>query len=204
MVALGVLSAVRPLDPRAIANPDPNHTHVDFAVWINGEKLDFSNSKYMSAPPTETVLRIFPSAYAHGDEDDGHTVPGREYLHLHDGNGNVIHKHKPGLTLGEFFTSIGFTMTADCFTLDDGTKYCTDGKSHWRMFVNGTETTFHPAYDFQDLDKILLTYGASYSEYLDQLVALTDESCLYSQRCPWKGKPPAENCIADPAVPCTE
>ena len=45
--------------------------------------------------------------------------PDRKYLHLHDGNGHVIHRHKPDLTLGDFFHSLGMTMTSSCFELDD-------------------------------------------------------------------------------------
>ena len=153
-------------------NPDPNHTHADFAVYINGERLEFTDPKYMSNPPVDhegspppedTLATLFgvPQAIAHGDEDNEHVIPGREYLHLHDNNGNVIHSHKPDLTIGDFFTSIGFTMTKDCFILDTDISYCSLVDAHWRMFVNDTEVLFDPDYVFEDLNKILLTYGAT-------------------------------------------
>ena len=31
-----------------VPNPDPNHTHADFAVWTDGEKIGFDDPKYMS------------------------------------------------------------------------------------------------------------------------------------------------------------
>lgn len=216
-VAMGVAA----MTPRQyVQNPDPNHTHADFAVWINGTQLDFSDARYMSAPPAETAAFDFlvPTASAHGDEDDGHVVPGREYLHLHDGNGHVLHRHKPGLTIGNFFSSLGLAMTGRCFTLDDflfaqldqawakdfgiTKEICSNGKFRWTMIVNGQTVPMNHNYVPNDMDKILLSYGASDTAPMEQYASITDEACRYSKTCPWKGAPPTENCIADPAVPC--
>ncbi len=185
-----------------VPNPDPNHTHADFAVWIENRKLDFTDPKYMSAPPPESAFRLIPAASAHTVLDEGEHLAGREYLHLHDGNGSVIHRHKPGLTLNDFFVSLGFHMTESCFVLDTGREVCPAGDKRWQMFVNGEEKPWTPYYAFQDLDRILLTYGATPEQVQAQLAALTDDACLYSRVCPERGTPPTENCIADPTVPC--
>lgn len=202
----GALALVLSREPAGPAvNPDPNHTHADLAVWVNGQQLDFTDERYMSGAPEDGEQRV---REAH---------PLRQYLHLHDGVGHVIHRHKPGLTLGDFFVSIGLPMTESCLTLDDyqyalldeewiesfdiGRELCTNGKFHWRMFVNGSEIPFDPGYEFQDLDKILLVYGAG-DQFPDQWAEMSDDACLYSRTCPERGDPPAENCIADPAIPC--
>lgn len=161
-------------------NPDPNHTHADFAIYLEGERLDFSDEKYMSS-----------------DEDHKHP-----YFHLHDGIGHVIHRHKPGLSIGEFSRSLGFTMTPHCMTLDSKVMVCPGDGKKWQMFVNAEERPFDPDFVFNDTDKILLTYGASAEMVKEQLQEMTDDACLYSRTCPWRGDPPAENCIADPTVPC--
>ncbi len=200
-------------DPHQVQNPDPNHIHVDFAVWINGMKWDFSDAKYMSeAPAAEGPLSFFPKAFAHaGEEEELHEDlslienPKRKYLHLHDGNGNVIHSHKPGQTLAQFFESIDWLLGHDCVVADTGQSYCStaEGK-RWRMFVNGAEVSYKPDIALVDLDQVLLTYGSDDAAIAKQLEQLTGDACLYSQRCPWRGEPPTENCIADPAVPCVE
>lgn len=222
-----VLFVVAALWPKQYAqNPDPNHTHADFAVWINGKQLDFSDGRYMSAPPPQADASVLsflvPVASAHNGVDDGDgdepTLPGREYMHLHDGNGHVMHFHKPGLTLKEFFGSIGVTMTGRCFTLDDflfaqldqawvkdfaiTKEVCSNGKFRWTMIVNGKETIMDPTYAPKDMDKILLSYGSSDMVPMEQYQSMTDDACLYSKTCPWRGSPPTENCIADPTVPC--
>lgn len=178
-------------------NPDPNHTHADFAVYLEGEKLDFSAAKYMSGLSTDETTH---------DEEGEHL---HKYFHLHDGIGHVIHQHKPDLPVGEFFSSLGFTMTQNCLTLDTKVMVCPDASTgsaqegkRWQMFVNGEETPFDPGFMFKDGDKILLTYGSPSEEIRQQLQEMTDDACLYSRTCPSRGEPPAENCIADPTVPC--
>lgn len=85
-------------------NPDPNHTHADFAVFVDGTRFDFSQDKYMST--------------------EEH--PKHPHLHMHDGNGNVMHRHKPGLTIADFFQSIKVTMTEKCVSFDTG-------QQHWYL-----------------------------------------------------------------------
>lgn len=171
----------------AAVNPDPNHTHADFAVWILGEQIDFSDVRYMS-----------------GYEDDHNHEHEHlhKYYHLHDGVGHVIHRHKPGLPLGEFFESLGVTIGPECVTLHSGGEYCNTIDRRWIMAVNGDVRVLDTSYVFEDTDHILLSYGASADEMAEQIQMLTDDACLYSRTCPERGDPPAENCIADPAVPC--
>ena len=179
-------------NPRLVENPDPNHTHADFAVWVSGKQIDFSADKFMSGLSTDDSTHDEEHEYLH------------EHLHLHDNVGHVIHRHKPGTSLFDFFWSLGVTLRPNCLTLDEGHSFCNDDTSTWRMFVNGKETDFNPAYHFEDLDQILLTYGDSEEAIQEQLGKLTDDACLYSKRCPWRGDPPVENCIADPSIPCVE
>lgn len=190
---------------REYKNPDPNHTHADFAVWVNGQQLDFTDEIYMSGE------------YVEGEGTKRDPNPMRTYLHLHDEIGHVVHRHKPGLTIGDFFASLGLPMEGQCMTLDTlqynaldagwkedfavEPRLCTNGKFHWTMIVNGTEMPFNPAYDFADGDKILLVYSAG-DMHDEQMDEMTNDACLYSKTCPWRGDPPAENCIADPTVPC--
>jgi len=168
-------------------NPDPNHTHADFAVFVAGKEVDFGKDQYMSGSAS----------------DPEHKGAKHTHLHLHDEIGTVLHRHKPGLKIGEFFKSIGFTMTNDCFGSEkDGGIVCSAPGKKWRMFVSGKEKPLDPGYVFVDLDRILLTYGSGEEQVQKELQAVGKDACLYSRTCPWRGDPPAENCIADPAVPC--
>jgi hypothetical protein len=68
--------------------------------------------------------------------------------------------------------------------------------------LNGVSTGSD--YVFEDGDALLLTDATDEKEVQNQLSAMTHDACLYSQTCPERGKPPVENCVADPTVPCTE
>jgi hypothetical protein len=183
-------------DPHDIANPDPNHTHTDFAVWIDGDRMDFSAPELMSEKEDDDSATADHAKHGHQHHD---------YLHLHDGVGHVIHRHKPGLSIGEFFESIRISISGTCYAsftpLADG-ELC--GSTPFRLFVNGSEMPFTMDYVFEDLDQILITNAANDAEVARELSVMTDDACVYSERCPWRGEVPVENCIADPAIPCTE
>lgn len=171
-----------PWSPDASLNPDPNHTHADLAIWVHGTLIDLSHDRYMSGASTNTD----EAAYLH------------KYLHFHDGIGHVIHRHKEGFDVDDFLVSLGFTTNDNCITFDDGQQYC----DQWRMMINDKEVNFDTHYFFNDLDKIMLSFGATDNDFMLQWKRMTDDACLYSKACPWRGEPPAENCIADPEVPC--
>lgn len=171
-------------------NPDPNHTHADFAVWIDGEKIGFSEGKYMWGTPE----------YMSPEVMDPH-------VHLHDQNGSVIHRHRPGLRLSDFFATIGFGASSRpeggmCLVDDSRNGPCLSGRM--RLFVNGKEVVMDSVFDyiFNDIDQILLTDATDDAAVNHQLLQLTDDACLYSKTCPERGDPPAENCVADPQIPC--
>lgn len=171
-----------------VANPDPNHTHADFAVFVNGEQMNFSGDEFMSGT---------------SDAKDPNHTKHDPYLHLHDGNGNVIHRHKPGLTLEDFFATLQLGIEEKCYVsfepMADG-QIC--GETPFRLFVNGKEIPFDMNYVFEDTDRILITNAATDTDIAAQTSQLSDEACKYSKTCPWKGEPPTENCVADPTVPC--
>jgi hypothetical protein len=148
------------------------HVHADFAVYMNGTKLDFTKTEYQSSV---------------GHEKD-------EHVHLHDGKGNIIHRHEEGVTLPEFFTSIGYQLTKDCFTTDTGTQYCTNASSSLALYVNEKKVDDILAYIPQEEDRVLLTYGASDQNLAAELASVSDEACIQSGTCPERGIATQESC----------
>lgn len=191
-------SLAQPANPDHTAeNPDPNHTHADFAVFIRGQEWDFAAAKYQS----DHIDDSDTAEPEHVEVSDHHKDP---YLHLHDGVGTVVHRHKPGLTLLDFFRSLGWTWDAAsrCFVPDTGTPICDSANEKWRLVINGAEQPFELNYAFADLDKLLLSFDSPVADLSGQIAHLTDDACLYSRTCPQRGTPPVENCVADPDVPC--
>lgn len=167
--------------PKSQAKPlgEKVHEHADFAVYLNGEKFDFTKAKYQSSD----------------------TNPLDPDAHLHDGNGDVTHKHRKGITLGYFFDTLGMKFDNQCFTTDDGTQYCNTADKKLTMYVNGKENTQFGNYEFTDLDRILITYG-DMTGVADQITSISDDACLYSEKCPERGTPPTENCVGGLGTEC--
>ena len=167
--------------PKVEAKPlgEKVHEHADFALYLEGQKFDFTKAKYQSSE----------------------TNPLDPEAHLHDGNGEVTHKHRKGVTLGYFFNTIGMKFNSECLITDDGKEYCNTANKKLSMYVNGKENTAFGNYEFTDLDKILITYG-DMTGVADQITSISDDACLYSEKCPERGKPPTENCVGGLGTEC--
>lgn len=176
LIQAAILKAPKPDAPVLGAKV---HEHADFAVYLNGEKFDFTPAKYQSSD----------------------TNPLDSDAHLHDGNGEVTHKHRKGITLGYFFETLGMKFDNQCFVTDDGKEYCNTADKKLRMYVNGKENTALGNYELTDLDKILITYGDE-TGVADQITSISDDACLYSEKCPERGKAPTENCVGGLGTEC--
>lgn len=153
------------------------HYHAGFAMYINGQRYNFSQEKYMSTE-NKTLSN---------------------FAHLHDLNGNIIHKHASGVTLGFFFETLGMELNDTCLILDDGTSYCNDGNKELKMYVDGEHNDESAEYDLQDEDRILLSYGDELDQEIQkQIDSVSKDACLYSEACPEKGTPPEEaSCVGE-------
>ena len=131
------------------------HVHADFKVYILGNPIDFSLSKYQ-----------LKDQLTHVENDDG----------------DVIHMHATRINLGYFFETIGMKIDNNCITLDIGNKYCNHDNAKFKVFLkNGNsdwEQLYYPAdYVMQDLDKILVTYGTENGEKIKkQEGSVTDKA----------------------------
>lgn len=159
------------------------HEHADFKVYLDGQVYDFAQNKYMST--------------------DEHKLS--NFTHLHDGDGELIHKHMSTITLGDLFESLGMSfgeyLGEDCFVLDadlpssdGGTAYCNDGEKTLKMYVNGKENDKLGDYELSDLDQILITYGDENDDEIQaQIDSVGDRACIQSEVCPERGKPSDES-----------
>ncbi len=156
------------------------HNHADFKVYLNGQAVNFAQQKYMSEKPESN------------GQSKGHYLS--PFFHLHDMDGDVLHQHISGMKIGQFFETLGMQFTSDCFVMDDGAKYCNDGKKTLKMYVNGQRNNDMANYEFNDLDRILITYGdESEEDITKQMESVTDKACIQSEKCPERGKPHDES-----------
>ena len=172
------------------------HIHADFAIFIDGERLDFSNEGYQS---DETVAR-------------------HRFLHLHGGDGGVLHIHAKDQSFADFIESIGMRLSPTCFILHGGMdRYChtsdettyrppTQRKGELRMFVNGVERfESFDTYIPQDLDQIFITNETVPNKIVEQMQQVSDRACIQSGICPERGEAlescsTVDGCAAPPRI----
>lgn len=199
---IGALFAVVSVKYFVQSQPVPEfHEHADFALFINGIKMDFAKDTYMSTKPC-TISRYdgdVAIAYAHADDSDI-----GEYVHLHDLDGAVIHVHREGITYANFFESLHMVFTDTSFTDDGGRTYENNGTSSWRFFVNGEEVPTLAARPIRELDEVLITYGAinrSMASFQSELGQVSNRACVSSHSCAHRGPVAEESCGATAPKP---
>jgi len=137
------------------------HIHSDWKIYINGKTLDLSDKSHMERMRSNLPV----SSFIHVDSD----APAPEKT------GDVLHMHAEGVPLWIFFNSIGMDFNKDCITLENKEKFCKDSNKKLKFFVNGKESNEFENYVFNDLDKILISYGNENEEEIrTQLNSITD------------------------------
>lgn len=110
-----------------------------------------------------------------------------KFIHFHDGIGDVFHVHKKGMKLADLFSSFGMSF---------------EGKP-LKLYVNGTLNTSLLNYEPQDLDRILVYSGIESESVPSSLIqTVADDACIYSEKCPERGKPPTEECVGGLGTDC--
>ena len=142
------------------------HIHADWKIYIDGKQLDFSAKAHM-----ERMQNNLPvSSFIHVDSG----AP------MHEKTGDIIHMHATGIPLWVFFNSIGMDFNKDCITLENKEKFCNQENAKLKFYVNGKTNNEFENHVFNDLDKILISYGdESEDEVKNQLASITDFAKLH-------------------------
>ncbi|MBI1936396.1 hypothetical protein HYS31_08240 [Candidatus Woesearchaeota archaeon] len=137
------------------------HIHADWKIYINGKASDFSDKAHMERMQSNQPV----SSFIH--VDSGTPAPEK--------TGDVLHMHATGIPLWIFFKSIGMEFNKDCIILENKKKLCNEGNKKLKFYVNGRPNNEIDNYVFNDLDKILISYGdESEEEIKNQLASVTD------------------------------
>lgn len=107
------------------------HWHADWAVYINGEKQSFDAQRYQV------------------DAD---------FVHVEGGDGDTIHVHAKGATLGEFLDTLGWSLSNDCLSTGDGEELCQSETADLEVLVDGTRVDDPATYTIQDGDELTISY----------------------------------------------
>jgi hypothetical protein len=124
----------------------PVHYHANFAVFVDGERLDLSGDEYM-----EEVTHC----------NAGAGMSPTERVHLHDNVPDVVHVHHDGVTWGHLFYNLGMTLGQRSITTRDGTLYRAGEGGALRFVLNGRpELSVHNT-PIRSGDRLVVSYGAA-------------------------------------------
>ena len=132
---------------------DDVHYHANFALYVNGQKDEFKSFAFY-----EEVA----SCNAH-DKDD---VKGR--VHLHDQNAGLVHIHADGVTWGQFFANLGYTLGNEVLATGSGTFVDgQDGKT-LSFTLNGKAVRTIQDRVIKSTDRLLINYGNEEAAVLEE------------------------------------
>lgn len=154
-VITGALNSVTPKPTSAVSEI---HEHMDIALYVGGKKVSLSSKAFNEKNPD---------------------------IHIHDANGDIVHQHKPQITLGTFWDSLELKTPKPTVMYLNGKKY--DGS--WTEYV------------FKDLDRVTLSTTELNAT---QIGLVGDKACIYSEKCPERGKPPTETCVGGLGTDCVK
>jgi len=127
------------------------HAHIAFLVQIFGDKFDFSS----------TAFQIKSS-----------------WIHFEGADGDTIHRHSTGVTLGYLFGTLGLTVNDECFIFPDGRQFCNNDDDYSiKFFINHEQVPSIIDYVGNEGDRVLISYGNESPEDIDaQLLELDNQS----------------------------
>jgi hypothetical protein len=128
------------------------HYHANWALWIDGARVDLTGDKYM-----EDVAAC---------ASDPANITPYQRVHMHENNADIVHVHHSGATWGHLLQNLGWGMGVDWLYSDAGVLYRQgDGKA-LTFIVNGLVVP--PVYDrvIQRGDRVLISFGTESPEEL--------------------------------------
>ena len=129
------------------------HYHANWAMWVEGERVDFSGDRYM-----EDVAACSAAA-------ESITAPQR--VHMHNNEPDVVHVHHGGATWGHLLQNLGWGLGSDWVYTDHGELYRADGPKELTFILNGLLAPPAANRVIRPGDRMLISFGA---EAPDQLL----------------------------------
>jgi hypothetical protein len=147
LVTAGALAGVIVVGAARFATDTHEHTvhyHANWAVFVDGERLDLTADRYM-----EDVFQCTLDPMQQRPEDR---------VHMHENNHDVVHVHAPGVTWGHFLANLGFGAGDDYLDTDRG-QFRADGGRTLKFVLNGAPTRSVRNLPIGARDRLLISFG---------------------------------------------
>lgn len=122
----------------------PPHYHANWAVFIDGDRLDLSADRYMEdVDACVAAGRVQPS----------------QRVHMHENDDDVVHVHHEGVTWGHFLRNLDFVLGDDHLITDDGRRFFSEDDRTLKFVVDGFLVDEIDDRLIEPGDRVLISYG---------------------------------------------
>ena len=147
------LNVSAPGAPPGAGKLGDEHEHASMLVKIFGDKFDFSLPAYQ-----------VKSAWIHFEAQDG----------------NTVHRHSSGVTLGYLFGTLKIGLNDKCFVFPDKREFCTNENYSLKFYVDHKPVTSITDLVIYNDDRILISYGNENQTQIDTQLAELDAEPILS------------------------
>jgi hypothetical protein len=145
------------------------HHHANWAVMIDGERLDLSGDPYM-----EEVAACRAS-------DDG--ILPEQRIHMHENDHDVVHVHHEGATWGALAANLGMSLGDEHLILADGTGILASDSARFVFVLNGFQVPSVHNRVVQSGDRLLISVTDAPGSVLESEFPLVASNALeYNER----------------------
>jgi len=118
------------------------HEHVSLLVRVFGDKFDFSGPAFQIKS---------------------------SWIHFEGADGDTIHRHSSGVTMGYLLASLGILgLDDECFVFPNGREFCTTSDYSLKFFINHEPVDDIVSYVGNEGDRILISYGNETPEEIEK------------------------------------
>ena len=143
-----------------LVHPPEIHFHSNYAVYVDGVREEFKSFTFYEEVAACT------SAYKNNPK-------GR--VHMHDNVNDVIHVHDKRVMYADFFQNIDWKLGKTFVQTDAGIIQNTEEKK-WVFILNGKQVDRVDNLLIGNLDKLLVSYGASDTDFMAQYKTVSDSA----------------------------
>lgn len=122
------------------------HYHANWAVFVDGERLDLSADRFM-----EEVAACRAN-------DEG--ILPEERIHMHENDHDLVHVHHQGATWGALMANLGMSLGDDHLFLADGRRLAPDDSTRLVFVLNGLAVPSVHNRVVRSGDRLLISYTA--------------------------------------------
>lgn len=170
---VGVVAGVVLLSVLRLVGQPPEehvHYHANWAVFVDGERLDLTGIRYM-----EDVFQCMADASQQRPEDR---------VHMHENDHDVVHVHASGATWGHLLANLGFGI-GDDYLETERARYATEAERSLEFILNGSPVASIRNLPIGDQDRLLISYGPeSAEEVMETQFPVVEESAAQYNTMP--------------------